>query len=902
MAFDSIVAYVILFTVGLSAIVGIGVYYKSYVFEATTSLDARQDLLSEQSLSDIEILSVDYLPPSPRNLTISSKADFANGIYNQTNETTYNDALFLNKQPANIGEAGSLSIQNFEWQLVPFTRTYQSNPVVITTTASDNANDQNAVIPTVRSVNTTHFEVSLCKDIGLSTCDTTTVLETLHYYVFDVDEVAKLSWIDAGWTTIQPNGGSNVVNWGKTFSTIPYVFASANTYNQVPGDLGAMIWVDAITTSGATKFIGCTHQGTADACDGGTPSETFAYVAIDPSANEIIGFSSGAQDIGNSAWTPIAFGQTYTNPIMMVLQNDDDGGQDPEYPAAKGIIGTAAEIRYCEQDGPGVCNSHTGEWVMWGASEAGNVKIPDQYYENGTWISEIFDMGLAADFDQIHFNVTAKATVEDAASLFKLEWGNVTVNNEDWTTINFQNTYKKPIVVASVEYMRALPVTQQPRPAIVNNITTTTFQVKVDEHGMGATVPTTFSGTTIVHYMVMEEGVWNMPGTAVTVEAGEVSTTKVGYRSAAWTQGVNCENVNYGGTYTSSNPVVLHTRTSVNNPDPDTGWAASSVLAQSGTAAAGNTGMCIGLNRGALASAGSITNPETLHYIVIDEPFNGVINGKEWESGMWLGWSNGWDNFADPNPPQQAWSHAWSVAPQVILAAGTGIAGSDGYHSVLYAPDITNFKAFTDEQYSAGSRVHASESVGAFAFQGTDNYVGSSGPPGGPDVSTAPTDVLVQIRSSPTLVGLTGPFLGPDNTTSTYYNETALMSEIHDSDQYIQLYVLLNTSDTTVTPYVYDFIISYEYLYGDVSIIVKNDGDLIISDEIITVYINNTRIPRNENNFMTELLEATNYFNPLQWDSLEELNVTFPYNLSTGKHLIKVVNEFSVADHMVLEL
>ena len=48
----------------------------------------------------------------------------------------------------------------------------------------------------------------------------------------------------------------------------------------------------------------------------------------------------------------------------MVTANDDDG-QDPRQPGARNITNSSAEIRYCEQDGAGDCDTHGAEFTVW---------------------------------------------------------------------------------------------------------------------------------------------------------------------------------------------------------------------------------------------------------------------------------------------------------------------------------------------------------------------------------------------------------------------------------------------------------------------------------------------------------------------------------------------------------
>jgi hypothetical protein len=88
-------------------------------------------------------------------------------------------------------------------------------------------------------------------------------------------------------------------------------------------------------------------------------------------------FNAGRADINNSAWTNATFTNTYTDiPMVMVTQNDDDGGQDPQYPRARNVTTTTMQFRYCEQDDINVCNSHTSERVHWFALDAYIYTVP----------------------------------------------------------------------------------------------------------------------------------------------------------------------------------------------------------------------------------------------------------------------------------------------------------------------------------------------------------------------------------------------------------------------------------------------------------------------------------------------------------------------------------------------
>ncbi|MEC8221049.1 MAG: hypothetical protein VX028_03155, partial [Nanoarchaeota archaeon] len=153
-----------------------------------------------------------------------------------------------------IGETGSFTTQNNQRVLIEFMKTYNSTPVVIATPATDTDSDNNALIPVIHNLNTTHVEFSLCEDAGVSTCSSVVEQEEVHYMVFDSDVISGLSWIDVGTLSNVPTDGSDTVfSFSKTFSNVPSVFAQAQDYSSVTDEIAPSGWIDGtITTSGAT--------------------------------------------------------------------------------------------------------------------------------------------------------------------------------------------------------------------------------------------------------------------------------------------------------------------------------------------------------------------------------------------------------------------------------------------------------------------------------------------------------------------------------------------------------------------------------------------------------------------------------------------------------------------------
>lgn len=279
-----------------------------------------------------------------------------------------------------IGEAGSIATSNFQWKYVTFSKTYNAIPIILATPASQNSdalNDNNSLIAVLKDINVHGFNATLCRDNGTVLCDKLANNEILHWIAIDTEAIQELEWIAAGKTgLIKPNGKNNAVNWGKTLRQKPYVFATPQTYSQA-GKIGATVWVDgdAVSNTGTTKLIPCTHQGVGNSCDTNSTREELGWVAIDVSNKTIVALQSGQAQISNSKWAHATLNTGFSNPIIAVLANDDNGAQDPKNPWARKVTSTGMDFRYCEQKGFDVCDNHNAENVVWIAVEQGDLIV-----------------------------------------------------------------------------------------------------------------------------------------------------------------------------------------------------------------------------------------------------------------------------------------------------------------------------------------------------------------------------------------------------------------------------------------------------------------------------------------------------------------------------------------------
>ncbi len=356
-------------------------------------------------------------------------------------------------------EAGEITISDsLQWTNISLSGTYSSVPVVIATpvtsancagtcSGTGSGNGGMYPIPLVRNVTTSGFDISMCIDGGNTACTTGASAETFHYFVFDVDDAANYSWIEAGTTANVDVGGVDTAEtYTTSFVATPHVWTQAQTYSQ-GSNIGAVAWVDDDNTTSGFNYVGCVHTGTGDSCDGTALNETFGYVAIDvANANFDAGtnFQSGMGDISHSAWTAASFSPSYTVPRVMVTQNDDDGGQDPEYAWAQNVTGSGMDFRYCEEDAGNLCNTHTSEKTYWFAVEEPIVagSITDQLHFR--WRNDTTDVNTSGGFlagedsnsiPDINKNETYRlraevanngTAIEDAARQYELQWGDKT--------------------------------------------------------------------------------------------------------------------------------------------------------------------------------------------------------------------------------------------------------------------------------------------------------------------------------------------------------------------------------------------------------------------------------------------------------------------------------------------
>ncbi len=310
-------------------------------------------------------------------------------------------------------------------------------------------------------------------------------------------------------------------------------------------------------------------------------------------------------------------------------------------------------------------------------------------------------------------NETAKAN--NLASRLVMEWGNLTAENETYETVQLQNWYLNPVVVATPQYDYQLVDSGPPYPmgAIVRNITNTSFEVKLDR--AEADVNVDRYG---IHYLVIEEGNHSLPS-GTNVQAGKVSTTRYGYQgNNNWADTGNSEHISFPSQFVNP-PQVFHTRCSENNAV----WGVTFVTRQNDRInPPTNTGMAIGLNRGELGTTTGFTVDEDICWIAIDgNTANDAIQGINYTSGNSGGLNV--DRYADENHAEtKPFSRPFNSTPEIVMLASSTMNGGDGQWAVgAPASHTQSVWVASVEETQESDRNGNEDRVGYWAFQ----YIGS---------------------------------------------------------------------------------------------------------------------------------------------------------------------------------
>lgn len=83
---------------------------------------------------------------------------------------------------------------------------------------------------------------------------------------------------------------------------------------------------------------------------------------------------------------------------------------------------------------------------------------------------------------------------------------------------------------------------------------------------------------------------------------------------------------------------------------------------------------------------------------------------------------------------------------------------------------------------------------------------------------------------------------------------------------------------------------------------VKNSGSIVLDQNLIDLYYDGFRIPRNETNRTVSIIESTNLINPKLWDSEEEIQANISGHKDSGNHRIDVVSEYDCKASRIISI
>lgn len=459
------------------------------------------------------------------------------------------------------------------------------------------------------------------------------------------------------------------------------------------------------------------------------------------------------------------------------------------------------------------------------------------YYWNGTaWAAagaSNYNTAVEVDANIVDFTTTSgqiafKAFLEgdgtqqvqlDSVTIgcgnLQMEVGSLSVA-DTWTTVNTQNAYSSPVVVASYyENANTLPASVR-----VRNVTSNSFDIRLEHPGGSAL------SADSVTYWIVEQGKWTLDGVLFEAHAQEVSTV-------AYDGSYSGEQVNLKNGY-STGPNVFHQVVTTN----DTDWI-TSFVSQIGSRMnpPSATGFDIALNAAEVVASQS-HGAETIAWIAVDQIAAGTWNGTDMETFQTPDSVTGHDDACYTYP----YGGTYTSAP-LTLVAQLQMDVAQGGWGVMCSNSTTQAGMHVEEdQESDTERSHGTEVFGVVAFESSFYYGAGEGAGGGGGYSTEAIltssafdisqigaiqiiewdedvsscdpdcDIIFEVRSAPDSAGSPGTWTdwyGAAGSGATFIepNGTIISTDLN-GNQWIQYRVTL-TGDGTETPILQEVRINY---------------------------------------------------------------------------------------------
>jgi len=313
--------------------------------------------------------------------------------------------------------------------------------------------------------------------------------------------------------------------------------------------------------------------------------------------------------------------------------------------------------------------------------------------------------GLDNFVDELDLQVLAEQWL--GVGIPKVEIGIVSNVNDSWTEVTLSQNYDSIVVVATANYDSG------DDPAVVRIKDAgipyaNKFKIRADEAENG-----TMNGID-VHYMVMEEGVYNVIDHGTKMEVRKIRSTVTDYK-ANWTG----QELAYVNSYTT--PVVLGQVMSYGGSDFSTFWCQGSLRV--------NPPDSFNLKVGKTVSEDIIItrSDETLGIIIIEADINGtmkdvVVNGTAAADTKYVA-NVGSDSIQgfDDSPPYGYSLGTHLSSASVGIAATAGVDESDGGWPILYGvtplSSTTLNLAIDEDNVIDSERNHTTEQVAYIVFE-----------------------------------------------------------------------------------------------------------------------------------------------------------------------------------------
>lgn len=355
------------------------------------------------------------------------------------------------------------------------------------------------------------------------------------------------------------------------------------------------------------------------------------------------------------------------------------------------------------------------------------------------------------------------------------EYGTIDLQPKVWTEVTLTKEFSNPVVVASVAYDSADNTNpHQRRDVRVRNKDADSFEIKVYDYDEADEV-TDFSGTTTAHWLVMEEGDWN-------IEAGAGSTRVIA--GTEYVSRVLCSTYSGGGqaiTFSPAftNPPAVFANVSTDN---DGNWAHAGVDDASDAdddnePTTTTAGIFLGRSH-ANCSHGA----EDIDYVAF-EKVRSTNNGSEFEA------TSSPDSIVgspDAGGTAVSYTSAFSATPGVMIVQQMGEDGGQGGYAHVHTGGTNNASTISlalEEDGPNADRAHTNEVVAYLAFASSTGII-----------ERVPESISGSILSQSIVFSVgTGPKWGevlwtdiePSTSTSTfqvYYATNSTFALIPDSD------------------------------------------------------------------------------------------------------------------------